>query len=183
MTIAKLDEIISKFEGVHHQMPEYICFPPAMYDEIAVPWKGQPDTVLKIRGVPLKLVYFQKAMEVVCCGKRFDERYLVTPGGDIIVSEMRPSTAAAVLTRIAEVYALYLYGVSEVVQMEDITDEERDEVYAECTVAEHNYAQACLLYEMDEDAFIAKYGKYASPDVTELTIQMDVLIHGGRANG
>lgn len=184
MTIDKLDGILRKFEEVHHQKPEYICLAEATYREIYRQWSPperavkMPDEVLFLRNVRLKEVYFQSPAEVICCGKRFDERYLVTPGGDIITSEMRPDSAAALLIRIAEVYAQYLFQNAETVQ-EDITDEERDELYAESTVVESRYADLCTLYELDEGAFIAKYGKYGSPDVEDMKILMDVLDHGG----
>ncbi|MBE6710337.1 MAG: hypothetical protein E7579_04360 [Ruminococcaceae bacterium] len=184
MTIDKLDGILRKFEDVHHQKPEYICLAEDTYQEIARQSGRQlrADDVMYLRNVRLKAVYFQSPAEVICCGKRFEERYLVTPGGDIITSEMRPDSAAALLIRIAEVYAQYLFRAGDVIQT-DISDEERDELYDEITVVEANYANLCTMYELDEGAFIAKYGRYGSPDVENMTIQMDVLIHGGTGNG
>lgn len=184
MNIDKLDGILRKFEEVHHQKPEYICLSEDAYQEI-VRQSGRilrTDDVLYLRNVRLKSVYFQSPAEVICCGKRFDERYLVTPGGDIITSEMRPDSAAALLIRIAEVYAQYMFQSAEVVQ-DDITDEERDEIYAEITVIEKNYADLCTLYELDEGAFIQKYGRYGSADVPDGTILMEVLVSGGGGNG
>lgn len=180
MTIDKLDVILRKFEEVHHQKPEYICLAESAYREIVQPSGRQPRTVnvVLLRNVRLKKICFQSPAEVICCGKRFDERYLVTPGGDIITSEMRPDSAAALLIRIAEVYAQYLFQIAETVQ-EDITDEERDELYAESTVVESRYADLCTLYELDKGEFIAKYGKYGAADVEDMEILMDVLIHGG----
>lgn len=184
MNIDKLDAIIRKFEEVHHQKPEYVCLAEAAYREI-VEQTGRrlrTDDVLYLGNVRLKEVCFQSTAEVICCGKRFDERYLVTPGGDIITSEMRPDSAAALLIRIAEVYAQYLFQSMELVH-EDITDEERDAFSAETTVVEANYANLCTLYELDEGAFIAKYGRYGSADVEEMKILMEVLIHGGVGDG
>lgn len=184
MTIDKLDGILRKFEEVHHQKPEYICLAESAYWDI-IEQSGRrlrTDDVFYLRNVRLKEVCFQSPAEVICCAKRFDERYLVTPGGDIIISEMRPDSAAALLIRIAEVYAQYLFQNAETVQ-EDITDEERDELYAESTVVESRYADLCTLYELDEGAFIAKYGKYGSPDVEDIQILMEVLVHGGVENG
>ena len=114
---------------------------------------------------------------MVCCGKRFDTRYLVTPGGDIIASEMRPDSAAALLIRIAEIYAQYLFRAGDVVQS-GISDEELDELYDEITVVESNFSDVRTLYELDEGAFIGTYGRYASADVEDVQILMDVLIHG-----
>lgn len=184
MNIDKLDGILRKFEEVHHQKPEYICLSEDAYWDV-IEQSGRrlrTDDVFYLRNVRLKSVYFQSPAEVICCGKRFDERYLVTPGGDIITSEMRPDNAAALLIRIAEVYAQYLFRAGDVVQS-DISDEERDELYGECAVVEANYANLCTLYELDEGAFIAKYGRYGSPDVEEMTILMDVLVKGGAENG
>lgn len=189
MTIEKLDGIVRKFEEVHHQKPEYICLSECAYMEIYHQWKFpeghviMPDKILYLDGVRLKEVCFQKACEVICCGKRFDERYLVTPAGDIITSEMRPDSAAALLIRIAEVYAGYLYQFDDTIRLEDITDEERDALYSELTVIEHRYADVCTLYELDEGAFIVQYGKYGSPDVSDMKILMEVLVHGGEGNG
>lgn len=180
MNIDKLDGILRKFEEVHHQKPEYICLAESAYWDI-IEQSGRrlrTDDVFYLRNVRLKEVCFQSPTEVICCGKRFDERYLVTPGGDIITSEMRPDSAAALLIRIAEVYAQYLYQSMETVQ-DDITDEERDAVYEGTTVVEANYANLCTLYELDEGAFIAKYGKYGAADVEDMKILMDVLIRGG----
>jgi len=183
MNIDKLDAIIRKFEEVHHQKPEYVCLSEAAYREIAEQSgrRLREDDVMYLRNVRLKEVCFQSTAEVICCGKRFDERYLVTPGGDIITSEMRPDSAAALLIRIAEVYAQYLFQSAELVH-EDITDEERDAVYAKTAVIEKNYADLCTLYELDEGAFIAKFGRYGSADISEGTILMDVLIRGGMGN-
>lgn len=184
MTIDKLDGILRKFEEVYHQKPEYICLAEDTYQEIVRQSgrKLRTNDVMYLRNVRLKAVYFQSPAEVICCAKRFDERYLVTPGGDIITSEMRPDSAAALLIRIAEVYAQYLFRAGDVVQS-GISDEERDELYDECTIVEANYANLCTMYELDAGAFIAKYGRYGSPDVEEMTILMDVLIHGGTGNG
>lgn len=187
MNIDKLDGILRKFEEVHHQKPEYICLSEDAYQEVFRQWNSpakvhKPDEILFLRNVRLKSVYFQSPAEVICCGKRFDERYLVTPGGDIITSEMRPDSAAALLIRIAEVYAQYLFQSMETVH-EDIPDEERDKVYAEVAVIEKNYADLCTLYELDEGAFIQKYGRYGSADVSDWSILMDVLVKGGAGNG
>lgn len=182
MTIDKLDAIVQQFKEVHHQMPEYICLAESAYMEVYNQWNTpakvhKPDEDLFIRNVRLKAVYFQSACEVVCCGKRFDARYLVTPGGDIIASEMRPDSAAALLIRIAEIYAQYLFRAGDVVQS-GISDEERDELYDEITVVESNFSDVRTLYELDEGAFIGTYGRYASADVEDVQILMDVLIHG-----
>lgn len=182
MNIDKLDVIVRKFEEVHHQKPEYICLSGWAYQKI-IRQSGRQlrtDDVVYFRNIRLKEVYFQSVTEVICCGKRFDERYLVTPGGDIITSEMRPDSAAALLIHIAEVYTQYLFQSTETVQS-DITDEERDEIYAEVAVIEKNYADVRTLYELDEGAFIAKYGKYGAAGVDDLKILIDVLIHGGEA--
>ncbi len=179
MNIDKLDGILRKFEDVHHQKPEYICLAEDTYQEI-VRQSGRQlrtDDVVYLRNVRLKAVYFQSACEVVCCGKRFDTRYLVTPGGDIIASEMRPDSAGALLIRIAEIYAQYLFRAGDVVQS-GISDEERDELYDEITVVESNFSDVRTLYELDEGAFIGTYGRYASADVEDVQILMDVLIHG-----
>lgn len=179
MTIDKLDGILRRFEDVHHQKPEYICLAEDTYQEI-VRQSGRQlraDDVVYLRNVRLKAVYFQSPAEVICCAKRFDERYLVTPGGDIITSEMRPDSAAALLIRIAEVYAQYLFRAGDVVQS-GISDEERDELYDEITVVESNFSDVRTLYELDEGAFIGTYGRYASADVEDVQILMDVLIHG-----
>lgn len=184
MNIDKLDGIFRKFEEVHHQKPEYICLSESAYQEIVRQSERvlRTDDVVFLRNVRLKSVYFQSPAEVICCGKRFDERYLVTPGGDIITSEMRPDSAAALLIRIAEVYAQYLFQSAETVH-EDVTDEERDAVYAEVAVIEKNYADLCTLYELDEGAFIQKYGRYGSADVSDWSILTDVLVKGGARNG
>lgn len=180
MNIDKLDAIIRKFEEVHRQKPEYVCLSESAYWDV-IEQSGRrlrTDDVFYLRNVRLKEVCFQSPAEVICCGKRFDERYLVTPGGDIITSEMRPDSAADLLIRIAEVYAQYLFQNAETVQ-EDITDEERDALYAESTVVESRYADICTLYELDEGAFIAKYGRYGAADVEDMKILMDVLVRGG----
>lgn len=179
MTIDKLDAIVQQFREVHHQKPEYICLAEDTYQKI-VRQSGRQlrtDDVVYLRNVRLKEVCFQSPAEVICCAKRFDERYLVTPGGDIITSEMRPDSAAALLIRIAEIYAQYLFRAGDVVQS-GISDEERDELYDEITVVESNFSDVRTLYELDEGAFIGTYGRYASADVEDVQILMDVLIHG-----
>ena len=179
MTINKLDAIIGKFEEVHHQMPEYICLPPVMYDTISGVMLGYPTERLKIRGIPLRMVRFQREAEVILCGKGFDERYIVSPAGEVVVSENRPGSAAGILIRIAEAYTRYLYEADEILRSVGMTAEERDEIMAERVLIEDNYAKCCTLYELDEGAFIAKYGRYGAPDISEFDVLMEALVQGG----
>lgn len=181
MTILKLDEIVRKFEETHHQMPAYICLPPVMYEEIGKVLVGYPVERLKMRGVPIRMVRFQRETEVILCGQSFEERYIVNPAGTVIMSEARVSSAASVMVRIAEVYAKYLSESEMTLNSAGISDRDRGELNEDRTIVEHNYAQACTLYELDEGAFIAKYGKYGNPDVSELEVLMGVLFDAGGA--
>lgn len=176
MTIIKLDEIVRKFEETHHQMPAYICLPQVMYEEIGKVMLGYPVERLKMRGVPIRLVRFQRETEVILCGQNFEERYIVSPSGDVIISEARVSSAASVMIRIAEVYAKYLAECDTLMRSAGISDRDRGELNEDRVKVEHNYAQACALYELDEGVFIANYGSYGAPDVCDLDILLGVLI-------
>lgn len=183
MTIAKLDEIVRKFEETHHQMPVYICLPPSMYEDISNIMLGYPADFMKTRGIPFRMVRFQRETEVILCGKAFEERYIVDPTGAVIMSEMRVSSAASVMIRIAEVYAKYLAEFEETARSAGISDRDRGELNEDRVLAEHNYAQACTLYELDEGAFIAKYGRYGEPDISDIDILMGALFGVEVQNG
>jgi hypothetical protein len=176
MTIAKLDDIVRKFEETHHQMPAYICLPPSMYEDVAKTLLGYPTDRLKMRGIPLRLVRFQRETEVILCGKSFEERCIVTPTGNVAMSEVRVGSAASVLIRIAEAYTRYLFEMDEVTRSAETTDHDRDALNRERVTVERNYAQACALYELDEGAFIANYGSYGAPEVCDIDILLGVLI-------
>lgn len=183
MTIAKLDDIVRKFEETHHQMPAYICLPPVMYEEIGKVMLGYPVERLKMRGVPIRLVRFQRETEVILCGQNFEERYIVAPSGDIIISEARVGSAASVMIRIAEVYAKYLAECDTLMRSAGISDRDRGELNEDRVKVEHNYAQACTMYELDEGAFIANFGKYGEPDVADMEVLMGVLFYEEAQDG
>ena len=91
------------------------------------------------------------------------------------MSEARVSSAASVMVRIAEVYAKYLSESEATLNSAGISDRDRGELNEDLTIVEHNYAQACTLYELDEGAFIATYGKYGAVDMSELDVLLGAL--------
>lgn len=86
---------------------------------------------------------------------------------------------ATAISKISKVYIGYTHSISKAEQGEGLTPKDREDLNHEKVLIEHNFDQVYRLWDLDQLAFFQKYGKYATPEVTDMDILLEVLIGGG----